>query len=118
MRSKTRIYGGKPCKTQLLTELLVAGIHDNFELKKELDFRLNEDVSFNFIKKQKCIILKKMKGETVNNTVKLLPKADKDTIKQAVQLAILSIAEKTKDLKDERVIGDLFSDILHIGAGK
>ncbi len=118
MRSKTRIYGGKPCKTQLLTELLVAGIHDNYEIKKELDFRLGEDVSFNFIKKQKCIILKKMKGETVNNTVKLLPKADKESIKQEVRQAILSIAKKTQDLKEEKHIADLFSDILHIGAGK
>jgi hypothetical protein len=117
-KEKPRTYKGECNKALTITNLITSGYTNIHDIKQEADKITGKNIKLSYIKEVRSRFKKTVKAETINNSVNSLKKADKESIKQAVRDAIYTIAVKTKDLKEEKHIADLFSDILHIGAGK
>jgi len=113
--TKITFSNGKVNKTQMIYEFLITGITDPPEIKKRLDFMCGDNTKMNYIIKKKCVLMQKIKGTAIKNTIALLPKTKKEAIKEAMEDAILHICEKAKGIKADEHIKDLFSDILHLG---
>ena len=110
-RIKSRLRNNKLNKSKFIFDMLSNGEQDIYKIKKELDFITGGDEKIGYIKKRKSEFFKQFKNEVVDS----LPKVTKEKIKESLENAIYTISQKTQDITDEKVIGDLFKQILIVG---